>query len=79
MDEEGKNTSKPAIHPTRKVFLDYWLSRPPEERISAVEYMRRQLYGDPGPMLKVARIVKRPLKVKQNETDPAPQPVDKDS
>lgn len=25
--------------------LDYWLSRPVEERLSAVEFLRRQYYG----------------------------------
>lgn len=25
--------------------LDYWLSRPTEERLSAVEFLRRQYYG----------------------------------
>jgi hypothetical protein len=25
---------------------EYWLSRPPEERIAAVEFYRRQVYGD---------------------------------
>ncbi len=26
--------------------LEYWLSRPPEERLSAVEELRREYYGD---------------------------------
>jgi hypothetical protein len=26
--------------------LDYWLSRPPEERIAAVEMLRRMYHGD---------------------------------
>ena len=26
--------------------LEYWLSRPPEERIAEVEELRREYYGD---------------------------------
>jgi hypothetical protein len=29
-----------------KSDLEYWLSRTPEERLSAVEILRRQKYGD---------------------------------
>lgn len=25
--------------------LEYWLSRPPEERLAAVEYLRQMMYG----------------------------------
>lgn len=40
--------------------LAYWLSRTPEERVAAVEYLRNQCYGNKGrPRLqRVARIVK---------------------
>jgi hypothetical protein len=37
--------------------LEYWLSRTPEERVEAVEILRRQLYGNPGRIQKVARVV----------------------
>jgi hypothetical protein len=40
--------------------LEYWLSRPPEERIEAVEIFRRQVYGEDTPRLqRVVRIIKR--------------------
>jgi hypothetical protein len=26
--------------------LEYWLSRPPEERLAAVDALRREYYGD---------------------------------
>ena len=41
--------------------LAYWLSKTPEERIAAVEYLRNQFYGHEGrPRLqRVARIIKR--------------------
>ena len=39
--------------------LAHWLRRPPAERIAAVEYMRRQFYGNPARLQRVARVVKR--------------------
>lgn len=38
---------------------EYWLSRPAEERIAAVEFYRRQVYGDnyPQRLQRVARVV----------------------
>lgn len=40
--------------------LEYWLSRPPEERIEAVEILRKQIYGEDTPRLRrVVRIIKR--------------------
>ncbi len=37
----------------------YWLSRPPHERLAAVEFYRRQVYGDnyPQRLQRVARVV----------------------
>jgi hypothetical protein len=42
--------------------LEYWLSRPPEERVSAVEVLRRQHYGDMGRIQKVIRKFRRPTR-----------------
>jgi len=39
--------------------LAYWLNRSPEERISAVEILRRQYYGSSERFQRVSRIVKR--------------------
>ena len=39
--------------------LAYWLNRSPEERISAVEILRRQYYGSSERLQRVSRIVKR--------------------
>ena len=44
---------------TIKGDLANWLSRPPEERIAAVEMLRKQYYGDIGLMQRVGRVVKR--------------------
>ncbi len=37
--------------------LAYWLSRPPEERLAAVDELRRQVYGDSHRLQRVARVV----------------------
>jgi hypothetical protein len=39
--------------------LEYWLSRPAEERIAAVEFYRRLAYGDIPRLQRVARVIKR--------------------
>lgn len=39
--------------------LAYWLSKTPEERLSAVEILRRQEYGEMGQMQRVVRIIRR--------------------
>jgi hypothetical protein len=39
--------------------LEYWLSRPPEERLAAVDALRRQYYGDPQRLQRVARVILR--------------------
>lgn len=41
------------------VDLEFWLSKTPEERIAAVEYLRRQCYGSSARLQRVARVVKR--------------------
>jgi hypothetical protein len=42
-----------------KQDLLYWLSRPPEERIAAVEHLRRQYYGSSERLQRVVRVIKR--------------------
>ncbi len=39
--------------------LAYWLSKTPEERIAAVEYLRRQLHGSSTRLQRSARIIQR--------------------
>jgi len=39
--------------------LEYWLSRPPEERLAAVEELRRQFYGPPQRLERVVRVVRQ--------------------
>ena len=48
-DEEA--STKPA--------LQHWLSRPPEERIAAVEFLRRQVHGTGARLRRVLRVVDR--------------------
>jgi hypothetical protein len=38
--------------------LQYWLSRTPEERLSAVEILRRQVYGNIQGLQRTVRVVK---------------------
>jgi len=38
--------------------LEYWLSRPPEERVAAVDFLRRQFYGPPKRMERVVRVIR---------------------
>jgi hypothetical protein len=39
--------------------LAYWLSRTPEERVAAVEYLRRQFNGSSARLQRCARVVQR--------------------
>jgi hypothetical protein len=39
--------------------LEYWLRRPPEERVAAVDYLRRQLYGSATRLQRTARVIER--------------------
>ena len=39
--------------------LSYWLSRPAEERVAAVDYLRRQYYGSTERLQRVARVIQR--------------------
>lgn len=39
--------------------LAYWLSRPPAERISAVEILRRQYHGSTSRLQRLTRVVEQ--------------------
>jgi hypothetical protein len=39
--------------------VEYWLSRPSVERISAVETLRRQYHGETGRLRRTVRITKQ--------------------
>ena len=39
--------------------LEYWLSRPPEERLAAVDALRREYHGDSHRLQRVARVILR--------------------
>ena len=39
--------------------LEYWLSRDSKERIEAVEYLRRQQYGNPERLQRTVRVIKQ--------------------
>jgi len=40
--------------------LKYWLIRSPEERVAAVDYLRRQFHGSSERLQRVARVIQRP-------------------
>jgi hypothetical protein len=39
--------------------LEYWLSRPPEERLAAVDTFRREYYGDSHRLQRVVRVIQQ--------------------
>ncbi len=39
--------------------LAYWLSKPPEERVAAVDYLRRLYHGDTARIQRFARVIQR--------------------
>ena len=41
--------------------LSYWLNKTPEERVEAVEILRRQVYGNSARLQRVACVVKRAM------------------
>ena len=39
--------------------LEYWLSKSPQERIEAIEYLRSMYYGDTKRLQRTVRIIQR--------------------
>ena len=39
--------------------LEYWMSKTREERLSTVEYLRRQYHGNTARLQRVARVIQR--------------------
>jgi hypothetical protein len=39
--------------------LKFWLSKPPEERVATVDYLRRQYHGSTARLQRVARVIQR--------------------
>ena len=42
-----------------RTALEYWLSRSPEERVEAVEILRRRMHGNSERLQRVFRVVQR--------------------
>ena len=59
MIEKVVHKYKLSEHDQVQADLEYWLGRPPEERVAAVEFYRRQAYGALPRLQRVARIIKR--------------------
>ena len=53
--------AKLSEHDEIKQNREYWLSKTPEERVSAVEILRRQVYGNSARLQRVAKVIKRKL------------------
>jgi len=45
-----------------KENLAFWLSRPPAERVAAVEILRRQMDGSAARLQRAARVIERPCR-----------------
>lgn len=39
--------------------LKYWLEKSPEERVAAVDYLRKQLHGDSARLQRIVRVIQR--------------------
>jgi hypothetical protein len=42
-----------------KENLTFWLSKPPKERVAAVDYLRRQYHGSTTRLQRLARVIQR--------------------
>ena len=52
-----------------KQNLKYWLSRPPEERLAAVDSLRAQIYGNKIRLKRVVHVIRREKKALGQEED----------
>ena len=43
-----------------KEDLLYWLSKPPEERVATVDYLRRQYHGSAARLQRSIKVIQRP-------------------
>ena len=61
MDTIMKVVRKTNLHnpESAKEDISYWLSRPAEERIAAVDYLREQYYGSTERLQRIARVIQR--------------------
>lgn len=50
---------RPLSESSAKDDLEYWLSKTPEERVNAVDFLRRHYYGNLSRLERVLRVVKR--------------------
>ena len=46
-------------HANRADAGSYWRSRPPEERLAAVEFLRNQMYGPGARLQRILRVTER--------------------
>ena len=53
------NKTKFNSHSEIRQNLQYWLSKTPQERLAAVDFLRRQYYGDSQRLQRVARVIQQ--------------------
>ena len=56
-----KVVTKVALRDSKNGHADlaYWLKKTPEERVAAVDYLRRQSHGSTARLQRVARVIQR--------------------
>ena len=56
-----KSVSKRNLHDFLSIKEDliYWLSKTPEERVAAVDYLRKQYHGSTERLQRSAQVIKR--------------------
>jgi hypothetical protein len=54
-----KVVKKSRLKESKNTDLEYWLQKPPEERVAAVDYLRSQIYGNSARLQRVARVIQR--------------------
>ena len=59
MDRRAFRVAKAAEHGEASQDLAFWLSRPPAERVAAVEFFRRQFDGSGARLQRVLRVTHR--------------------
>jgi hypothetical protein len=61
METRKKIVQKSNLHNPEiaKEDISYWMSRPAEERIAAVDYLREQYYGSTERLQRIIRVIQR--------------------
>lgn len=72
-DDQPRERLRDLQHPPDPQDAAYWLSRTPQERLAAVEALRRRIHGDDyaaGGIARVARIIRLGDLEREQASDP---------